>query len=162
METPRTILTELAIEDFPDVLKMFKDPETTTYIKHLQTLTDLEYGTILENRLNQMANKIGYHWTARSKINDDFVGALNLSPIPNTEMMQIGFQLRRKYWNQGLAFELAKRVLEFGTVEAGLKTIYGVFEKDNIASRKVLEKLGFEVEANRTYHDGIEVYSYSH
>lgn len=161
METARTKLTLLAREDFPDVMQMFNDPETTTYIKHLQNLSGAESETILNNRLTQVENKTGYHWTARLKSTNDFIGALNLSPIPNTEMMQIGFQLATKYWNRGFASELAKKVLEFGIHEAGLKIIYGVFEKENVGSRKVLERLGFSVDKKSALEEkGVEVYRF--
>ena len=159
METLRTKLTLLKIEDFPEVLTMFHEPDTTNYIKHLQNLSTQEYETILGNRLAQIENKIGCHWTARLRTTNEFIGALNLSPIPNTEMIQIGFQLRTKYWNQGFASELAKKLIGFGIREMKLKTIYGVFEKENVASRKVLEKLGFGVTSNRIHLDEtIEVY----
>ena len=152
----------LTKDDFPDMLAMFNEPETAVYIKHLENLSRIEYEFILNNRLVQLENKAGYHWTARLKSSNEFIGALNLSPIPTTEMMQIGFQLQTKYWNQGFAFELAKKVLEFGIHEIGLKTIYGVFEKENIASRKVLEKLGFAVDEDKIHLEGqVEIYKYN-
>lgn len=152
----------LTKDDFSDMLAMFNEPETAFYIKHLQNLSQVEYESILNNRLTQLANKVGYHWTAKLKSSNEFIGALNLSPIPNTTMMQIGFQFRTKYWNQGFACELAKKVLEFGIQEIGLQTIYGVFEKENIASRKVLEKLGFAVDENKIHLEGpVEIYRYN-
>jgi RimJ/RimL family protein N-acetyltransferase len=38
---------------------------------------------------------------------------------------------------------LTRRVLEFAVDEVGLKEIYGVFEKENIVSRRLLTRLGF-------------------
>ena len=162
METVRTSLMPLTKNDFPDMLAMLGEPETAFYIKHLQNLSRTEYKSILDNRLAQLDKRAGYHWTARLKSSNTFIGALNLSPIPNTTMMQIGFQFRTKYWNHGFASELAKKVLEFGIHQIGLQTIYGVFETENIASRKVLEKLGFAVDENKIHLEGpIEIYKYN-
>jgi ribosomal-protein-alanine N-acetyltransferase len=68
---------------------------------------------------------------------------VNLNPIGGTKRLQIGCQLKRQYWGQGFASELTRRVLEFAVDEVGLKEIYGVFEKENIVSRRLLTRLGF-------------------
>ncbi len=162
LETIRTSLALLTKEDFPDMLTMFGEPEATFYIKHLQNLSRTEYEFILNKRLIQLENKVGYHWVVRLKSSNAFIGALNLSPIPDTVMMQIGFQFRPLFWNQGFAFETAGKVLEYGIREVGLQTIYGVFEKDNIASRKVLQKLGFIADENKIHLEGsVEIYKYN-
>jgi RimJ/RimL family protein N-acetyltransferase len=51
--------------------------------------------------------------------------------------------LESSYWGQGLASELTRRALEFAVGEAGLEEVYGVFEKENFVSRRLLAKLGF-------------------
>ncbi len=51
-------------------------------------------------------------------------------------------RLHQKYWNKGFATETAKRCLVYGFEELGLKKIVGRAMKENVASIKVLEKLG--------------------
>jgi RimJ/RimL family protein N-acetyltransferase len=88
-----------------------------------------------------------------------FIGAVNLNPVAGTSMMQIGCQLKRDYWRQGFAYELTNRILDFGINEAGLATVYGLFEKENQASRRLLEKLGFVWQETRDAQ-GIEIHKY--
>lgn len=90
-----------------------------------------------------------------------FIGAVNLNPVAGTSMMQIGCQLKRDYWHQGFASELMKRIVDFGIKEAGLPTVYGVYEKENQASRRLLEKLGFGWLETRN-EQGIEVEFYKY
>ena len=122
---------------------MAGEPDTFRYIKKLRVMTDEEYQRFLRVKLEQIRLKTGYHWAVRLKDGGDFVGAVNLNPIGETKRLQIGCQLKRQYWGQGFASELTRRVLEFAVDEVGLKEIYGVFEKENQASRRLLAKLGF-------------------
>ena len=143
METERTIFSVLEEKDLPDMTVMAGEPDTFRFIKKLRVMTDEEYQRFLRLKLEQIRLKTGYHWAVRLKEDGSFVGAVNLNPIGGTPRLQIGCQLKRQYWGQGFASELTKRVLEFAIGEAGLKEVYGVFEKENIVSRRLLAKLGF-------------------
>lgn len=143
METERTICTLLEEKDLPDMTAMAREPDTFRYIRKLRVMTDEEYQRFLRLKLEQIRLKTGYHWAVWLKDSSDFIGAVNLNPIGGTTRLQIGCQLKRQYWGQGFASELTRRVLEFAIRDAGLKEVYGVFEKDNIVSRRLLAKLGF-------------------
>ena len=45
-------------------------------------------------------------------------------------------------WGRGLATAVAFAVLRYGFEEAGLGRILGIDDKENAASRRVLEKIG--------------------
>jgi ribosomal-protein-alanine N-acetyltransferase len=143
METERTIFSLLEEKDLPDMTVMAREPDTFRYIKKLRVMTDEEYQRFLRVKLEQIRLKTGYHWAVWLKDRGDFIGAVNLNPIGGTGRLQIGCQLKRQYWGQGFASELTRRVLEFAVHEAGLKEVYGVFEKENIVSRRLLAKLDF-------------------
>ena len=134
METQRAIMTFLKQEDFHEVLDMFHEPDTFKYITPLDKRTDQEYIEILKSRILQTSLREGFHWTARLKDTNEFIGAINLNPFPKSGKMQLGFQIRRKFWNQGYTSELAAKALKFGVEEANLKEVYGYFEKENVAS----------------------------
>jgi RimJ/RimL family protein N-acetyltransferase len=140
-------------------------------------MTEQEYAQFLLVKLEQIRNKTGFHWAVWLKANETgtssktpgespasrtFIGAVNLNPIAGTAMMQIGCQLKRAYWRQGFASELTRRILDFALNEAGLKTVYGVFGKDNQASRRLLEKLGFVWQETKQEAHGvvIEIHKY--
>src|ERR1700722_1146316 len=138
METERTILSLLEEKDLTDMTTMAGEPDTFRYLKKLRVMTGEEYQRFLRVKLEQIRLKTGYHWAVWLKDRGDFIGAANLNPIGETKRLQIGCQLKRQYWGQGFASELTRRVLEFAIEEAGLKEVYGVFEKENIISRRLL------------------------
>ena len=163
MQTERTILTMLTKDDYTEILLMYEEPDTFKYIAPLQNKSQEELIIFLDSRIDQVNKGIGYHWVVRRKDDGKFIGLMNLNPIGNSDKIQIGFQLRRKYWNQGFASEVTKRVLEFALDEADLKVIYGVFSKRNIVSKKIFERFGFEFEeSNMVDNDesSIEIWKY--
>ena len=143
METERTIWTLLEEKDFPAMMEMSREEDTFKYIRRLQMMTAEEYQQYLLLKLEQIRLGKGYHWAVWLKTNGTFVGAVNLNPIGNSQRLQIGCQLKRAYWGQGYASELTSRVLDFAVGETELREVYGVFQKDNAVSRRLLEKLGF-------------------
>jgi [ribosomal protein S5]-alanine N-acetyltransferase len=162
MQTDRTTLTLLQEKDLPDMTAMAKEPDTFRYIKKLRVMTDEEYQRFLRVKLEQIRLKTGYHWAVRLKDGGDFIGAVNLNPIAGTQRLQIGCQLKRQYWGQGFASELTRSVLEFAMNEAGLKEVYGVFEKENIVSRRLLARLGFVwMEDLTELGVGVEIHRYT-
>jgi ribosomal-protein-alanine N-acetyltransferase len=161
MQTERTTLTLLQESDLPNMTAMAKEPDTFRYLKKLRVMSDSEYQQFLQVKLEQIRQKTGYHWAVRLKPDGSWLGAVNLNPIGGTRRLQIGCQLMRQYWGQGFASELTRRVLEFAIREADLKEVYGVFEKENIVSRRLLAKLGFVWKEDLTEQDiEIEVHRY--
>lgn len=163
MLTERTILSTLISNDFDEALEMYSEPDTFKYIAPAQNRNREEHLQFLQSRIVQITEKQGYHWAARLKESNEFIGLMNLNLIMGTNMMQVGFQLKRKFWNQGFATELTKRVLTFAAYETDLKIIYGVFDKRNVASAKIFVKLGFKFEESRMFEGEefpIEIWKY--
>lgn len=163
MQTERTYWTELTAGDFPAMMEMAREPDTFKYIKKLRIMSEETYWQFLHDKLEQINSGKGYHWAIWLKNQPRFVGAVNLNPIAGTEMMQIGCQLKRAFWGQGFASELTARTLSFAIKELKLPCVYGVFEKDNAISRRLMEKLGFQFEkAMNSLEVDLELHVYQH
>lgn len=161
METERTIWTLLEEKDLPAMAEMAREKDTFLYIRRLQVMTEEDYQQFLLLKLEQIRLGKGYHWAVWLKSDGAFIGAVNLNPIGTSERLQIGCQLKRDYWGRGFASELTRRVLDFAVGEAGLSEVYGVFQKDNAVSRRLLDKLGFVWVENKTEQGAdIEVHRY--
>ncbi len=135
--------------DYSEMLEMFNEKDTFKYIGPLRNKTESEYREYLDAKLEEVQQGKGYYWIVRLADDETFVGAINLNPSRSNNRMQLGFQFKRQFWGQGFAYETAKIALDYGVQIAGLKTIYGFYQKENIASGKILEKLGF------VYHESI-------
>jgi GNAT superfamily N-acetyltransferase len=58
--------------------------------------------------------------------------------------IEIGYYLKRSAWGRGYATEASSRLLDFAFEEGGLLEVVATFDKRNLASRRVLEKVGFK------------------
>ena len=69
----------------------------------------------------------------------------------------VGYRFFKKHWNKGYAKEAAKSCLKIGFEKFNMKTIAGRAMKENVASIKVLEKLGltFFEERNCGMQEGV-------
>lgn len=146
LQTERTSLQLLTEEDLPAMEALAREEDTFRYLRFLRVMNAEEYTKFLYTKLEQIRTGAGYHWAVRLKTNNEFIGAVNLNPIRGTTKLQIGAQLKKDYWGQGFASELMQRLVEFGIHQLHLPAVYGVFEKGNSASRRLLEKLGFVFE----------------
>ena len=72
------------------------------------------------------------------------------------ESGEIGYCLNRDYWNRGYITKSCKAVIEFGFNYLGLNKIEIGHMKDNIGSKRVIEKCGFKY-TGEEYHKALDV-----
>ena len=65
---------------------------------------------------------------------------------PDDEQAVLWYTLHPEYWGHGYATEAARALVSFGFRELGLHRIWADSDPDNIASVRVLEKLGLRRE----------------
>ena len=72
----------------------------------------------------------------------NLLGWNGLQYLPETDEIEVGYLLSKLYWGQGLATEGAAASLQYGFEVLDLDFIVGLVHPDNIASQRVLEKIG--------------------
>jgi len=60
---------------------------------------------------------------------------------------EIGYWLGENYWNRGIMTEVVRQMTRYAFTQFPLRKIYAPVFDFNIASQKVLQKAGFELEA---------------
>jgi RimJ/RimL family protein N-acetyltransferase len=98
-------------------------------------------------------NKYGYSsWAVHERETGDFVGRVGLVHMgtiitmqqdSNTEKpVEIGYVISKKHWGKGYTTEVAHACLEWGFRNLHLQEIVAKTNIANIASQRVLQKLG--------------------
>ena len=142
IETDRLILRRPKISDADLFYELENDPEVYRYLPpgrpfDRQTVTMRLQKNIDEEALHE---PLGV-WVADSKVDRTSVGwALLMKTAPDDN--RLGYVVRKQFWGCGFATEIARAVSEIG-LQNGLKTIRAVTSPENLASSKVLEKIGF-------------------
>ena len=143
-ETPRLILRRFTEADAPLVLELNSDPIVLKYL-HEPILKDEDHAreiirTII---LPQYENNLG-RWAMHTKENNEFIGWCGLKNRPEINEIDLGYRLKPTAWGKKYATEAAAHTLKYGFEELNLNEITGRAHIENIASLKVLEKIGMK------------------
>lgn len=144
IETPRLILREFTLNDSALVYELNKDPEVTKYTG--DPIRDKEHAReVLENTiLPQYALYNHGRWAVHIKPGMEFIGWCGLKARPERNEIDLGYRFMQSSWGNGFATEAAYASIRYGFQTLNLPQIVGRAMHDNIASWKVLEKIGFE------------------
>lgn len=73
------------------------------------------------------------------------MGDCGICRIENTEINELGYRIKKKYWNQGFASEAAKALIEYAFEKLKFNEIHAIVELQNKKSIYLLEnKLAFK------------------
>jgi RimJ/RimL family protein N-acetyltransferase len=149
IETPRLIIRNLTLGDTEGMFAMDRDPEVHKYLGN-KPYTDISQTTanidfIMEQYRN---NGIG-RWGVILKNTNEFIGWTGFKLMTDKVNGHLGhydfgYRHARKYWGQGYGYEAAKASLDYGLEVMQLQNIYAMTDVENVPSRRLLEKLGFE------------------
>jgi [ribosomal protein S5]-alanine N-acetyltransferase len=143
-ETPRLILRQFTEADAPLILALNSDPEIVKYVHELPLKTQEQAEKILlDTILPQYKNDLG-RWAIYTKDNMDFIGWCGLKYRPELDEIDLGYRLMKKAWGKGFATEAAQHTLDHGFKNLNCKLITARAHIENIASIKVLEKIGMD------------------
>ena len=145
METKRTNFALFQIEDIDDILEMYADKDTFKYIGPLAGLTRDQYIKRLHKKRKEITDSNGFHWISRDKTDNSLIGMLNLNQMAGSDRMFMGYQVRTRLWGQGYGIELAQKIVDIAFNDQAYTEIFALIESENIASRKILQRLNFEI-----------------
>lgn len=154
LETPRLYLREMTPEDAEVAYILNLDPEVLRYTGDDPFESIEEAKTFLENYASYRTYGFG-RWGVILKETGDYLGWCGLKYTPELDEFDIGYRLMKKFWGKGYATEAAEACLEFGFTQLNMKTIVGRAMPANVASIRVLEKIGLSYLENR-FMDGTE------
>lgn len=152
IDTARAVLRdyENTASELESLCRFLGDPDVATHsswgpLTRGET-ADFLAGAELASRAQPRRN---YALALRLKTDGDLIGNITLNiRNPQTREAEVGYTLRRDHWGQGYASEAAKAIVLFGFATLGLHRIYATTSPLNVASQRVLERLGFTYEGH--------------
>lgn len=145
LETERLLLRPFGPEDFSAVHRYASDEATTAYMVWGPN-TAAQTRAFISEAIAQ-ANETpcsNYQYAAVLKDSGELVGACNLAL--SGDEAEIGWILNREHWQQGLGTEMGQAMLRLGFEDLKLRRIRAVCDAENIASYRVMEKIGMRRE----------------
>lgn len=142
--TDRLLAERLREEHLGEIRRMHQDPRVMATLGGLRS--DEETARYLRDNLDHW-DRYGI-WAFTDRANGRFVGRAGLrnTRIGSNEEIELAYALAADYWNRGLATEMAGEILRIAFERLGLTDLVRFTLPTNLASRRVMEKAGFEVE----------------
>lgn len=146
IETERLLLRELLPTDDVGMFELDSNPQVHIYLGN-KPVTSIEQvrEAIANIRQQYLENGIG-RWAVILKETNEFIGWSGLKLEKNVNGYQtfydLGYRFIQKHWGKGYAYETAKAFVDFGFNDMKLEKINAYADFDNLASRRVLEKVG--------------------
>jgi ribosomal-protein-alanine N-acetyltransferase len=145
LETKNLILRETHLSDASAIFAIFAD-ERVTKFHDLETATCIEQVKFLiDRRRDRFQKQEGIRWGIAQKQNDIIIGSCGYR-MENNLRGALGYELASAYWRKGIMSEALKAIINWGFERLNFNRIEAMVMLDNIASKKLLEKLTFREE----------------
>lgn len=164
-ETNRLILREFQEEDSNGIWELDSNPEVHRYLGN-KPLSNRSQADKIVTMIRSQYKEYGIgRWAVLDKSNQRFIGWCGLKWVTDEiggrkDYYDLGYRFIPEYWNKGIATESSKAVITYGFKTLDLKELIAIAVVENIASNKVIKKLGFTL-SSQFMHDGYMHNGYS-
>jgi RimJ/RimL family protein N-acetyltransferase len=151
----RVTLRELTVDDAPAAFEWGGDADWFRYLplEHVATVEEerafLAAREVEAREQPRVQYSLGVVWNETSEL----IGSVRLAiSSPSHRGGDMGYGVRRDLWGRGITTEAAGLLLDFGFGTLGLHRIFAVHHPENVASGRVMQKLGMRFEGRQRDH----------
>ena len=151
LETDRLTLSRFTLDDAPFIFALLNEPSFTQFIgdKGIDTLEDAA-GYLRDVPIAHYARHEYGLYRVGLKPDGTAVGMCGLVNREEFPAPDLGFAFLKAYWALGYAYESSVAVLHAARERHGLPRVLAMADEGNVASTRLLEKLGFNCEGTVT------------
>ena len=144
LETKRLWLRQAIQADVEAIFSVFSDPNVTQF-HDLDTFTHVdEAARVIERRTQGFETGRGIRWGIAHKPNNHLIGSCGFTWNEESSAAEVGYELASQFWRQGIMSEALRAILNYGFEVKEVKYVTAEIMLENVASRRLLEKLGFQ------------------
>ncbi len=149
IETTRLLLREMTVDDAENTYLLNLDPDVIKYTGDKPFESIEAAAKFLQGYDHYKIYGFG-RWAVVEKSTNNFLGWCGLKYSPALDEYDIGYRFLKKHWGKGFATESAAACMEAGFYKFNIQSIVGRAMPENLASIKVLEKIGLKFFEHRT------------
>lgn len=149
LETERLILRPLRPGDAADHFALWSDPIVMA-LHGSPPYTDLgQSEDLIQRYTGYFAAHEAIRWAVTRRGQDRLIGTCGYHHLSlQHHRAELGFELERASWRQGIMFEALRAVLRHGFLDMRLHRVEATIDPQNDASAGLLRRLGFTHEAS--------------
>lgn len=140
IKTERLVLRRRQEKDIPQMLDLFNNDEVRQYLGGYPPRDD-------HSMLRMVRGRKQTDWVVALADTDEYIGECMLCKVVDGYLGEIGYFFRRKYWGFGYATEAVEAIISYSANTLNLKRMCATVDDRNMRSKKLIEKLGFELVA---------------
>jgi ribosomal-protein-alanine N-acetyltransferase len=146
LETANLRLRRLQSSDADAVFRIFSDEEVTRYYDFDTFVSVSQAVDLITRQANRFELGEGIRWGITQKADNIVIGTCGYVYSKQNAQGGIGYDLGRSYWRRGIMSEALQLVIRFGFKTLRFNRIQALVIPGNVASVKLLLKLGFKEE----------------
>jgi ribosomal-protein-alanine N-acetyltransferase len=158
--TARLLLRAFTDEDDAPLHRVMADRDVMRYFPRPDPPTREQIQRLIAAQLKHWEEHGFGWWAVQLASTAELIGWSGLQFLSETDETEVAYLLGRRYWGRGLATEAARAGLSFAFETLGLERIVAIVHPENVASRRVIEKLGM-VFVNRACYFGMDCCRYA-
>ncbi len=153
LETERLILREFEESDLQAIQEYASAPEVVRYMGWGPN-TEKDTREFLQRAFDQRQKqpRSDYGLAVVLKAENRLIGSGGIYINPDHKEAELGYCFNRRFWGQGYATEAAKAFTAFGFEKLGLHRVYATCDPANVASVRVMQKIGMQREGHLREH----------
>lgn len=150
LETKNLILRHMTHDDLDDMFELDSDPLVHKYLGNNPLTSKKQSEAYIQSNIDQRKERGIARWVTIEKATGDFIGwsglRLNSDLTFNntTNFYDVGYRFIPRYWGKGYATEASFLALDYFFNSLKKDLLCGIAEVDNIASNRVLTKIGLQ------------------
>jgi len=160
----RIVLRPLRMSDAKTLVPLVNDKELSEYLSFTPPLSLKDEKDYVKRTIKGW--KIGNELDWAITLGGELIGTIALKHVDKKDLnAELGIWVARKHHRKGVGYESAKLVINFAFKKLGLNRIYYYLFTPNVASKKLIEKLGGKFEGMQretTRKDGVFYDSYTY
>jgi RimJ/RimL family protein N-acetyltransferase len=143
--TRQLVLRRPRLSDADDIFDPYAaDPEVTRYVTWRPYRDRSEVAPFLQSRLARWDSGEEFSWAITRPPEDRVIGMIGCRVRDHAA--DIGYVISRNYWNLGYTTEAVNTIVDWASNLEFVYRVWAVCDVENIASSRVLEKVGMQRE----------------
>jgi ribosomal-protein-alanine N-acetyltransferase len=145
-ETERLILRRLTMDDLEPLAAIHADADVMQFVGGARTYAQTR--TRLRDLIDAYETVGFSKWAVVHRASGTFIGRCGpiLEQVGGVDEVEVGYDLAKPYWGQGLASEAAAAAVAHCFSALGRSRVISLIRQENVASQRVARHLGMTYE----------------
>ena len=150
IKTARLSLQPLCIDDLDSIHTLWTDPAVRRFLFDDQIISREQAVAEINDSIERSETHGCGLWGARLREESELIGFCGYRFFHHPPQLQLLYGFHPRHWSRGFATEAARAMIRFGFEEACFDFVIASADTPNLASLRVMEKVGMKLARRET------------